>query len=710
MKQLLLVERFWNCIFLLSFLGLSCFICFHLNPIQIDIGGHIASAKAVADGLFHSFNDRFFLGNIQNLFYPPLEDFLITGFSIPFRLLFSSDPYRAALLGYQCYLLVLFAASLYSVNRVGKLIYPELLSRSYFYLLFFCFFWADKVYSLRYQGYAAIDVLSIGLSSQLLSLIPLVWLIRETLSKRRPGLTCGLLLIIIYSHLITAIVAGLLVGINILLSHKKKEWIVPLTLTAAGSAAFSLPFLFYHSYLVDSLVFTEQQNVFLILAGSVFFFIPPKSRSRLLVSMIIFASLLYARHAYTINLALPHLHYYRFESAGILFLIFILPSLLSRPNPDSSSRFSAHLLWIKRMLSIAVLCFFYVEFHPCRNISKWNYSKPSPVGVSEGWAAPPVGLGRAFTVSDMRAYDFGLESILSLSNPNYKSVKGLYWESSNGNLLINSYLANLVDLNVMLASNLYFNSPCSVEKCFLDDFINDYSITSLIINPAIPWPKRTQWTTTCWKEMIKEGGTSRYAFKNTGKIIAESEDYRAFVLMPKSLEAKKAQQVAEVISMDSVRPITVENKNTPFAPVMDDRFKSCLTHYASKTRFLDQSEFTRFKNLSSEYFSVASEASPNTSDLEKLEEGKYVITLPTISPTWLAIKLASLPGWHWYDEKNKEWPLFEGFPSLIAVGSGKMTLEYRRPLVFWIGYLFSLGALIYVLLFYLGRNRFSNVD
>lgn len=48
-----------------------------LNVLQIDASGHIASARVLREGGFHGFVDTAFLGYVQNLFYPPLEDALI---------------------------------------------------------------------------------------------------------------------------------------------------------------------------------------------------------------------------------------------------------------------------------------------------------------------------------------------------------------------------------------------------------------------------------------------------------------------------------------------------------------------------------------------------------------------------------------------------------------------------------------------------------
>ncbi|NDD91905.1 hypothetical protein EBZ37_07460, partial [bacterium] len=63
--------------------GYSLFLIWnHLNYVQVDLAGHMASGAWFKRGYFHQYQDANFLGYVHGLFYPPLEDLILTGFSL----------------------------------------------------------------------------------------------------------------------------------------------------------------------------------------------------------------------------------------------------------------------------------------------------------------------------------------------------------------------------------------------------------------------------------------------------------------------------------------------------------------------------------------------------------------------------------------------------------------------------------------------------
>ena len=71
---------------LLTIIFSGYFIFFKLNPLQIDQPGHLVSAVLFMKGHFHNYVDNFFGGWVHGLFYPPLEDMLLSLFFIsPFH-------------------------------------------------------------------------------------------------------------------------------------------------------------------------------------------------------------------------------------------------------------------------------------------------------------------------------------------------------------------------------------------------------------------------------------------------------------------------------------------------------------------------------------------------------------------------------------------------------------------------------------------------
>ncbi len=97
----------------------------------MDSAGHIASAAAIAHGQFHQFNDASFLGLVQNLFYPPLEDFIVAAIRKTIWIL--DDNFEGFLVSFKIYLSFLFAAFLYSIWAISQ--FQKNISLRFFFLL-----------------------------------------------------------------------------------------------------------------------------------------------------------------------------------------------------------------------------------------------------------------------------------------------------------------------------------------------------------------------------------------------------------------------------------------------------------------------------------------------------------------------------------------------------------------------------------------------
>ncbi|MBU6375752.1 MAG: hypothetical protein KGQ59_07140, partial [Bdellovibrionales bacterium] len=149
----------------------------HLNVIQIDLGGHLASGSWFQRGYYHQFQDANFLGYVHGLFYPPLEDFLLAGLSW----LCGNSPET----GYSVYLSLLFVGYLGSIYFLGA-VFQKSVARNAVRLLLLALVWLRKEDSLLFQGLSLQDLLVTGLSTQFLGAIFLFLLLREWIDKCRP--------------------------------------------------------------------------------------------------------------------------------------------------------------------------------------------------------------------------------------------------------------------------------------------------------------------------------------------------------------------------------------------------------------------------------------------------------------------------------------------------------------------------------------------
>ena len=129
---------------------------------SVDHQGHIGSAILFWRGNFHEYIDNFFMGYVQNLFYPPLNDLILGG-------LIKLIPINADEV-YKIYLSIIWVLINLSVHSLTKYI-PQKWLKLLFQFSFLLLFINGNSSNLEDQGLSFQDMLVFGLTPQLLSMI-----------------------------------------------------------------------------------------------------------------------------------------------------------------------------------------------------------------------------------------------------------------------------------------------------------------------------------------------------------------------------------------------------------------------------------------------------------------------------------------------------------------------------------------------------------
>jgi hypothetical protein len=130
-------------LFLLSGIGVLYLLWFKLDFLYVDIAGHLASAKSFSEGYFQSFNEHFFTGLVQNLFYPPIEDLILSVFTKLIRL---SDTHA-----YLLYMSIVMSAFFYLLYRLTES-FKNIAAKSFCSFSLLLLFFAQKEDVMFFQG------------------------------------------------------------------------------------------------------------------------------------------------------------------------------------------------------------------------------------------------------------------------------------------------------------------------------------------------------------------------------------------------------------------------------------------------------------------------------------------------------------------------------------------------------------------------------
>ncbi len=683
------LKRVFAFILFISFAFVSFLISKHLNFVQMDLAGHIASAAQFGRSFFHSFSDQMFLGYTHGLFYPPLEEMVIHYTHVITNLNYFES--------YRYYLLALVAGYFFTLWALLKSFKTAWAFSFYAITLVFLTF-IQKTGSPNLQGLAIDDLLKVGLSNQFLGGIWFLLICKEIIAPSKYQ-NIGLILYCvaaILSHLVVGFVSLLIVS-GYLIQQGSFKRSVTIAGTILGLTAFyTIPFAANHSYLTSSTIVVFEPWFALLIAVTGMGLNFKNRTSRLFLGIAVLLMLpvtIFARFYFLLDL-IPEFHYYR-----LVVVAFILTTLGLAVDLDIQKNS------LKINLPLCLIFFLYLtyEFHlqsvdlmaPSFENTELNFSAIGDLQTKD--------YGRYLVIGKNRGIDFGIDSILATEYPEFRSTKGLYWESSYTNTLQTSYLVTLLSPPAVTKGFHYFRFSCVVQKCLLDQYFRLFNVQAMAGKfddlPYINGAKKE-----CYQQIEKEG-TPNFTFERTGELKINHDTYPILKLVPKlDIHGKlnRSNQAVEIIDPSQIKTLTSE-KEEYYREIIKSGYDACEhpeknAFSASSILLTEQSHFEQLRNdaQNSPYTTQAIGGIP----LKKISNQNYEFELPP-TPTWYLLKLAPQPGMKVLNESGQELPILKGMPHTIGLGQGKLHVVFTRPYSFLAGKIMTMVTFLVSILAYL---------
>lgn len=679
-------------------MSLGLFIYFNGNNLtSFDLPGHFASAKFFSQGYFHSYNDNQFLGSVQNLFYPPLQDVIISVFS-----LFTNKNF---VLAGTIYIGLVYLGFLWSLAYLSGII-KKILVRGVFLFLATCWLLLDKGTGIGI-GLSLQDLLITGLSTQFLGAIFLCVLIRQVLENKH-YLWIGLWLSLCFlSHIVGCLLAFAIVFAY---AFQNRKFFYSLLLGMGLCALCWLPIAFHLNYIVNYQIVDHAQSrlIFFALLSVCLFFLVFIYKRKYTISFLLFGAFCifvlnilgndsYPTHLFYFfqtNLPLPKFHYYRLVVYAYLFLV--LEFCLYFDNLTKSFRNSV----LFALCSCALLFYFKeqgVHFIQQSRFFSLITQNNTSLGSEKDY-------NRTYFVPNGYPPDQNLSQYIQAQLPrNFLSAQGLYWESSKTNYLLSSYNAILFkDHSGVIDYVWQTPNNCEVEACFLDQFIRDYNIGSFIVDPQLSFNTLDPFQKSCLKQVFQNKKSISNEFVESGFLnLNYPQINRKFNMLQLKVRKNNPSAIEnnsplEVLA-DNVK-VAIYDPNQPF--YFSDYFVSIKNHCVNKEQFKEI-------YLPKDIALTQNENNLELKDIhfQRMGINRYEVRIDSREPVWFKIKLSWFPGIQLRNENGTPLPLHGGIAYMIGFGHGKMELVYERPPVFYLAYALSTISLVVYTIMLVLRSR-----
>lgn len=656
------------------------------NYIQMDFGGHIASAVSFSRGLWHQFDDGSFLGYIHGLFYPPLEDLLISIFSIFGVLDF--------VVGAKIFLSVVTFFYFHSFWRIVRGI-KSTIGIILFHYLFLILFFMQKPGTLYFQGLGFTDLFVTGLSSQFLGAIFFFYFVAEFLNRRRSFVLFLTVALTLASHIVMGLV---MLGMILLLSleSREKKVTLPLILGVLINAFYILPFAYYSDYVAKTNILFEYNIGFYIVSilGLILSLNYKYVRLLFIGSFGLFSPLFLAVPLEKLGISIPAFHYYRFSSSAIILLVIGSAFLISRPFKEK---------W-KNVVHILYMSLFIFIIHGHISVKKIKLNHESFKNSQLKIVSDPITMSdkfkRTWVIQDKRTSDFGMESWLKTQKDNLLFVKGLYWESSYNNIHLTSYLSTTLAPPVVLDYFYFYGHSCEKQKCLMDQFFSDYNIGSIVIQDSFSIPYINYAKALCIKRIILNEGTASYRFIPKGKIRYNNKTFTNYQLTSNDKKSKSAfnNNVLELQRFKNLRVFDINEKKYFHEPLKTTSGMCKDYSLENHPLFADKSELSKIERMLNDQNYKEPKGIPKMR-FSKINSGKYRINIKSKEEQLFRIKLNYYPGFELISNDGVKLPLYKAHASMLGFGKGKMYLVFKRIWVFYLGYFISLATTLFIFVF-----------
>ncbi len=638
------------------------------DPLVFDGGGHLASAMTFWRVGWHGFQDQSFSGGIHGLFYPPLEDLVLGMFEFVGKGVFGIEVETV----YRGYLSMLFGVFLYTAIKVADGLHDGRARRFYVLALLFvsgCL----GLGTLPFQGLSLPDLIHTGLSSEFLSVsfffLGIRALLRDSASVTRMMVLGSL---IVLSHVVVGATFLGLLSLMAILGPNRKKWIGVIIGILGLTAASWLPAFAHREFLARNTIVGFQPQAILIAGLSIL--LGYKARAnRMILGFSVGAALMLLVGAW--DLGLPLFHYYRFAILGVyLFLISL----------GASKRIISSRLWNSVAASFLIIS---ILSNGARSLPPVAHGDPAK--AESDFVAPPEfrEYGRYWVVGNRRMIDFGLESLLSMTDPNFRSSKGLFWESSSDHTLLSSYMASLARPPTILNFAFLHSYSCEVQKCILDSYFETYNIRGIIgdlpSSPSYLRPSQEE----CYSKIFGSNlGTERYSFRETSRLRVHGREVPVYEIVPRIPRSGSYLAAIERIAPDRIE--SIEGRESGKLS-LEERVLGRISVSCQKA------PIGRYENVvwvsPKDHRVMASVGSQGPDpEFAATGDGRYQLRLAGAQADWYWVKLSAQPGMEFRNEAGDLVPHVDAFPHTLIHGKGLLTLELRRtPAMKW-GYVISL--------------------
>ncbi|HMY80660.1 MAG TPA: hypothetical protein PK048_02340 [Candidatus Absconditabacterales bacterium] len=695
------------------------------NIFQLDMGGQIASTHFFGELGLHGYNPYRFGGFINNLFYPPLQDIIVSSIK---RLCGSHD-----LITFQIYLTILVCTYLTTFVLIGSR-FKTRSAKVLFMVLIIGYLHLEKTNLTFFQGLGYIDIAFTGLISEILGGVFLNLLLFELTGKRRYYMMLLYTIGTFLSHLVVGPVAFVVMGLGRLI-YKDKHLLRNCIAGAALTSFFWVPFVTYKSYMTsDSIVLGYP---FIITFGLLFLtwyffqetkkiqdkpeqYITNNAKAWLIILITGLICILPSEIFFGFGFDIPHFHnffpkfhYSRLVTISLMFLligtsarfdIFVINHESGvTQNDNQKKKQSPIMLGVVGVAFLSILYIYAKSFGSIfiPQIFEQMVGFTDRKGFNIDIMKTIQDDKRILVIDARRSVDFNLDSYFQYQGyTGLYFVKGLFRESNRANNVLTSYLATtLTNSDLVVGYNYFYNLSCSDYQGFIDHFTDDYGIGWIVVadlfgaNSYLSDDKKK-----CYDGMFRSSSTNNnYHF--VGDFGINNITYHLF-----KIESKYTGWTEnELVSPIEKAHITILDQKTS-----DFYYDKILF---SKKKLIEQQMITGTqKPIHEELFVVKQDyqekpiptleniqpgvvRSRSISDTQKTPGIVLSMNISGNNNTFTRVKLTYYEGISAYDKqgnKLKVYPLYHGF---LVQGSGEIIITYHKPNIMVYSYRFSIISL-----------------
>lgn len=661
----------------------------NLNIFQLDMIGHFASWTFFKNIGMHQFNDTRFLGYINNLFYPPLEDLLSTLIS------YSTHNW---LIAFKILLSIVLSWFLFSLILISKR-FKYWWAKNTFLFAAIILLNLDKSNTV-YQGLSYFDILFTWLTSQFLGATFLFLLIYVLLWKNKHYYLLIFLLwfATIMSHLVIAPVAALLVTLFSIIKKDIKLIFVGIWILLS-SAFFIIPFALSQGFMTSARIITNIP-ILVSICTAISLWLAIRSKNKKYITIAIAAVFLvtlniiaYLWHQRNLDF-IPAFHYYRFYSIAILLWLIAMigvADIIRQKKQIKFKRISITILSTIIITTIVIAKYLWIFW-----IKKYQqYINNNTAQIQNIDILNTINDGkRIFTISPHRAVDSNLDAYIATLWYNLHFVKGLFWESNLSNTLISSYIAMLLNNENIVTNHIESQlHDCWFIKKLRDTAISNLAIWRFIISPIDTIKYLDTEKKICYKDIIKNW-TNNFYWTKKWEFNANNIDYSVFKITAKSWQYN---DMVLAYKNSIIKKLNINEKYF-YGNIFADAFSESNN---TGTKILYSLETIWEENTDQQmHINTTNDHNTIKGSFEKIKNEEYKISIPWDQDLWFTISLNYFPWFKLYTEDWTQLELFRWNQYMISKWHWTMILKYTKPKYFSYLYILSiLSFLISLILF-----------